>query len=96
MPCVLGGGFVIADSCHAQHPEHEVAVIVEERVPGVRILLDVVRPRLGAVLGSVAADDRARAGKEALGVLGTASVVDAGGREAVVGGEREGEPAASN
>jgi hypothetical protein len=42
VPCVLGGGLVIADSCHAQHPEHKVAVVVEERVPGVRILLDVV------------------------------------------------------
>jgi hypothetical protein len=42
VPCVLGGGLVIADSCHAQHPEHKVAVVVDERVPGVRILLEVV------------------------------------------------------
>ena len=49
---------------------------------------------MGAVLGAVAADDRAGAGKEALGVLRTAAVVDTGGREAVAGGEREGKPAA--
>ena len=42
VPCVLGGGLVIADSCDAHHPEQKVAVVVEERVPGVGILLDVV------------------------------------------------------
>ena len=42
VPCVLGGGLVVADSCDAHDPEQKVAVVVEERVPGVGILLDVV------------------------------------------------------
>ena len=41
-PRVLGGGLVIADSHDDQHSEQKVAVVVEERVPGVGILLDVV------------------------------------------------------
>ena len=39
---VLSGRLVVADSNDLHHPEQNVAVIVEERVPGVAILLHVV------------------------------------------------------
>ncbi len=76
-------------------------VIIDEPVARVPIRLDVVihaehgqsviepgrgaTPNRRAVVAAVAADDRARAGQGPLGVLGTAAVVDAGGRVPVPG-----------
>src|ERR1019366_3105417 len=81
---VLGRGLVVADPYDPQRLEHDVRVIVEERVPGLGVLLDVmgnavrrqgqVEPIGGAahrtILTAVAGNDRARADKERFDVLG--------------------------
>jgi len=106
---VHGGFFVVADCFEAQHLKEAVAaMVVHEGVAGVGVLLYVVGDE-GAVKGrrqligyalfprgqaAIAADDWAGGVEEIFDILGKrAAVVDAGSREAVAGGEKQGEAA---
>src|SRR5437588_9168806 len=109
MARILGGRLVVA-AAHDRpgDPEEHAVVVVEEGVPAVRILLDIVidpepsqrtlelrrRTAQGPVATPEAADDRAGAAEQALDLPGHHPVVHARGGKPVPGGEQECEAAA--